>query len=69
MPEVDALYTNQTHSAFDRSLELVGRQLHVEPVSRLRGQVKFSGLEALSEQIGRDADAARSLLTTQSGVG
>ena len=53
----------------DRSLELVGRQLHVEPVSRLRGQVKFSGLEALSEQIGRDADAARSLLTTQSGVG
>ena len=53
----------------DRSLELVGRQLHVEPVSRLRGQVKFSGLEALSKQIGRDADAARALLTTQSGVG
>ena len=53
----------------DRSLELVGRQLHVEPVSRLRGQVKFSGLEALSEQIGRDADAARLLLMNQSGVG
>jgi len=53
----------------DRSLELVGRQLHVEPVSRLRGQVKFSGLEALSEQIGRDADAARSLLMNQSGFG
>ena len=53
----------------DRSLELVGRQLLVEPVRRLRGQVKFSGLEALSEQIGRDADAARVLLAAQTGVG
>ena len=53
----------------DRSLELVGRQLWVEPVRRLRGQVKFSGLEALSEQIGRDADAARVLLAAQTGVG
>jgi riboflavin kinase/FMN adenylyltransferase len=53
----------------DRSLEMVGQQLLVEPVLRLRGQVKFSGLDALSEQIGRDANEARSLLSSQTGVG
>ena len=52
----------------DRSLEMVGQQLLVEPVLRLRGQVKFSGLDALSEQIGRDANEARSLLSSQTGV-
>ena len=46
----------------DRSLELEGRQLLVEPVQRLRGQVKFNGLDALSDQIGRDATEARQRL-------
>ena len=53
----------------DRSMELGGRQLMVEPVQRLRGQQRFSGLEELSAQIGRDADLARSLLSVQTGVG
>ena len=53
----------------DRSMELEGRQLMVEPVQRLRGQQRFSGLEELSAQIGRDADRARSLLSVQTGVG
>ena len=53
----------------DRSMELEGRQLMVEPVQRLRGQQRFSGLEELSTQIGRDADQARSLLSVQTGVG
>ena len=53
----------------DRSMELEGRQLMVEPVQRLRGQQRFSGLEELSAQIGRDADQARSLLSVQTGVG
>ena len=53
----------------DRSMELGGRQLMVEPVQRLRGQQRFSGLEELSAQIGRDADQARSLLSVQTGVG
>ena len=53
----------------DRSIELEGRQLMVEPVQRLRGQQRFSGLEELSAQIGRDADQARSLLSVQTGVG
>lgn len=46
----------------DRSLELGGRELTVEPVALLRGQCRFAGLEALSAQIGRDADQARRLL-------
>ena len=55
----------------DRSLELEGRSLTVEPVKRLRGQQKFSGLEELSAQIGRDADQARQLLSDllQTAVG
>ena len=53
----------------DRRMELEGRQLMVEPVQRLRGQQRFSGLEELSAQIGRDADQARSLLSVQTGVG
>ena len=55
----------------DRSIELEGRQLLVEPVERLRGQVKFAGLDALSAQIGRDADRARTLLyaSSQATVG
>ena len=53
----------------DRSMEMEGRQLMVEPVQRLRGQQRFSGLEELSAQIGRDADQARSLLSVQTGVG
>ena len=50
----------------DQSLELEGRQLGVEPVQRLRGQTKFSGLEELSSQIGRDAAQAREILQTGS---
>ncbi len=46
----------------DRSLDLAGRELTVEPVALLRGQCRFDGLEALSAQIGRDAERARQLL-------
>jgi riboflavin kinase/FMN adenylyltransferase len=46
----------------DRQLELEGRELVVEPVRLLRRQRRFESLEALSEQIGRDAEQARALL-------
>jgi riboflavin kinase/FMN adenylyltransferase len=51
----------------DTRLELEGRELTVEPVERLRGQQRFSGLEALSAQIGLDAQRAR--LRLQAPVG
>jgi riboflavin kinase/FMN adenylyltransferase len=51
----------------DTRLELEGRELTVEPVERLRGQQRFSGLEELSAQIGLDAQRAR--LRLQAPVG
>ena len=41
---------------------LVGSELTVEPVQRLRGQQRFENLKALSEQIGKDAEMAQSSL-------
>ncbi len=64
--------TNPTFQEVQRSLEvhlfdfdedIYGRRMHVEFVRRLRGEVKFSGPEALIEQIGRDVTAAREILT------
>ena len=51
----------------DRQIELVGQELVVEPVERLRGQQRFSGLEELSAQIGQDAEAARERLQAAPG--
>jgi riboflavin kinase/FMN adenylyltransferase len=43
----------------DRQLELAGCQLVVEPLRLLRRQQRFPSLEALTAQIGQDADQAR----------
>jgi riboflavin kinase/FMN adenylyltransferase len=51
----------------NRHIELVGQELVVEPVERLRGQQRFSGLEELSAQIGQDAEAARQRLQAPAG--
>ena len=54
----------------DRRLELVGRQLRVEPLALLRRQQRFPGLEALSTQIAADAAQARLLCADlRRGVG
>jgi len=45
----------------DRSLELEGMELVVEPLALLRTQRTFETFEALSHQIGEDAAAARQL--------
>ncbi len=46
----------------DRSLELVGRELRVQPLALLRPQRRFDDLDALSAQIAADADRARELV-------
>ena len=51
----------------DTRRELVGRILQVEPVERLRGQQRFSGLEELSAQISCDAQQARERLQDNAG--
>ena len=45
----------------DRSMELVGQELRIEPLKLLRTQCAFANVQALSAQIGADAEAARKL--------
>ena len=45
----------------DRSMELVGQELRIEPLKLLRTQCAFTNVQALSAQIGADAEAARKL--------
>jgi riboflavin kinase/FMN adenylyltransferase len=59
-PTVDPLAPSAVEvHLLDRTLNLDGRSLRVEPIERLRGQQRFDGLEALVSQIGRDAARAR----------
>ena len=46
----------------DQDLDLIGQELIVEPVQRLRDQRQFSNLEALSTQIGLDTQLAKTIL-------
>ena len=47
---------------FDYQGDLYGEELQVKFLSRLRGEQKFSGLDELKAQLGRDAEAARAAL-------
>ncbi len=65
-PTIDPLAPSAVEvHLLDRTVELEGRQLLVEPVMLLRRQRRFPGLEALSAQIGEDAAQARRLLAVQ----
>jgi riboflavin kinase/FMN adenylyltransferase len=44
---------------FDFHADLYGRRIEVGFVKRLRGEIKFANVQALAEQIARDAAAAR----------
>lgn len=67
--------TNPTFGAAPRTLEvylfdfdqnLYGERLTVAFVERLRGEIAFSSVDALVEQIRRDGDEARALLAARS---
>jgi riboflavin kinase/FMN adenylyltransferase len=47
----------------DYSGDLLGQRLGVHLLSRLRGQIRFPGVEALVEQLRRDAAATRELVS------
>jgi riboflavin kinase/FMN adenylyltransferase len=47
---------------FDFAGDLYGRRLRVEFVARLRGEARFPDLDALREQMERDAAEARRVL-------
>ena len=50
---------------FDFDRDLYGRHIEVEFVAKLRDELKFPDLPALTEQMHRDADNARRLLSVQ----
>ena len=62
-PTVDASPTTpivEVH-LFDCSADLVGQELSLEFVQFLRGEQKFSGLDALKGQIAKDCERARAI--------
>ena len=50
-------------NVLDWSGDLYGRELRVEFVERVRDEVKFDGVEALIEQLNKDRDRCRQLLS------
>ena len=44
---------------FDFDKDIYGENLTITVKKRLRNEVKFVGLDALKEQLGKDKDAAR----------
>ncbi len=48
----------------DKEINLLGKELNIEPVQRIRLQKKFENIEALSEQISLDAILAKEILTS-----
>ncbi len=71
-PAAISVGTNPTFDGLDRrvesyvidrtDLELYGIEIAVDFTARLRGQVKFDGIDALIVQMGRDVELARQLL-------
>ena len=66
-PTVDGLSELLEVHLFDFDGDLYGRELEVEFRGFIRSERKFDGLDALKDQIARDADAARRLLSGLSG--
>jgi riboflavin kinase/FMN adenylyltransferase len=49
---------------FDFDEDIYGQYIHVDFIARLRGEIKYDEVEELVAQMHRDADNARSILTT-----
>jgi riboflavin kinase / FMN adenylyltransferase len=63
-PTVGGVHTLLEVHLFDFSADLYGREIEVEFVAKLRDEEHFPTLEALVEQIHRDAAEARRILNT-----
>jgi riboflavin kinase/FMN adenylyltransferase len=62
-PTVGGIHTLLEVHVFDFSGDLYGREIEVEFVAKLRDEEHFPTLEALVEQIHRDAAEARRILS------
>ena len=56
----------ETHVLDRNDLELYGVQIDVDFVERLRGQVRFEGVEDLIAQMDQDIENCRRILTRRS---
>jgi len=61
-PTVDGVEPLLEAHLFDFDGDLYGREIEVEFVAKLRDEVRFESLAALTEQMRRDAAAARAIL-------
>jgi riboflavin kinase/FMN adenylyltransferase len=61
-PTVDGVETLLEAHLFDFAGDLYGREIEVEFVEKLREEERFASVEALVEQMNRDAAAARRIL-------
>ncbi|WP_319526027.1 bifunctional riboflavin kinase/FAD synthetase [uncultured Desulfosarcina sp.] len=57
----DHVFTVEAH-ILDFKKDIYGKKIMVNFVQRLRGEIKFSGIDELIEQIGRDIAKAREIL-------
>ena len=64
-PTVDGVEPLLEAHLFDFDGDLYGRHIEVEFVAKLRDELKFPDLPSLTEQMQRDAEAARRLLSEQ----
>ena len=64
-PTVDGIEPLLEAHLFDFDGDLYGRHIEVEFVAKLRDELKFPDLPSLTEQMQRDADTARRLLSEQ----
>jgi riboflavin kinase/FMN adenylyltransferase len=65
-PTFDAGRSVEVH-LFDFDRDLYDERLRVGFVARIRGEKKFDGLDALTRQIGHDAEEARKILAEDEG--
>ena len=63
-PTVGGVHTLLEVHVFDFSSDLYGREIEVEFVAKLRDEEHFPTLDALVEQIHRDAAQARRILSS-----
>lgn len=64
-PTVEGRRTTVETHILDFDADIYGMPLRVEFVERIRGEVKFSGREALAAQIGEDVKNAENILKNQ----
>ncbi len=62
-PTIDPLSpsTVEVH-LIDQEIDLYNLKVTIQPIKKIRSQIKFSNLNELSKQIGRDKNEAKEIL-------